>query len=136
MVDENGITWDVCKECYEGEKIMKTAAERYTEYNAFVDKQLRDGVYNTIPHCDSRILHDPSICEHCDRPEWQVKRGSLHIAWTGEVPEAGQIPCEADATRPAGSDSDHRLWGGNKPTSAFGDPSWPEETFVFRVMYG
>jgi hypothetical protein len=110
-----------------------TNEERYAAYNAFVDQ---DEIYGTIPHCDSRILHDPQICEWCDRPEWQVKRGELHIAWTGEVPEEGQIPCEADLLRPPDGESDHRRWGGNKPTSAKDDPSWPEESFASQVLYG
>jgi hypothetical protein len=108
----------------------------YEEYAAFVNEQLRTGVYDTIPHCDSRILHDPQECEYCDRPEWQVKRGELHIAWTGCDPEEGQIPCPADFERPPISEGDHRRWGGNKPTSSVGNPSWPTESFPSRVMYG
>jgi len=45
-------------------------------------------------------------------------------------------PCPADAARPPGSPGDHRRWGGNKPTSATGDPSWPVETAASRVMIG
>jgi len=120
-----------------------TSEEIYAEYNAFVTRQLENGVYDTIPHCDSRILHRPPsevetgriCCEYCDRPEWQVRRGELHIAWTGEEPEEGQIPCQADLLRPPEGKSDHRRWGGNKPTSATGD-EWPEETFASLVMYG
>ena len=45
-------------------------------------------------------------------------------------------PCPADAARPPGSRADHRRWGGNRPTSATGDPSWPVETAASRAMYG
>ena len=113
-----------------------TNEEIYAQYNAFVTEQLERGVYDIIPHCDSRILHDPKICSYCDRPEWQVKRGELHIAWTGEAPEKGQIPCEADASRPPGKEGDHRRWFGNRPTSVDrDDPSWPEETNASKMMY-
>ena len=32
------------------------------------------------------------------------------------------LPCPADAARPPGAGNDHRRRGGNKPTSATGDP--------------
>lgn len=51
-------------------------------------------------------------------------------------PEYEAMPCPADAARPQGSSGDHRRWGGNKPTSAEGDPSWPAESAASRVMYG
>jgi hypothetical protein len=109
----------------------------YEEYAAFIDEQMTSGAYHTIPHCDSRILHHPQDCEYCrDATELQSKRAELGIAWTGRKPLQGEIPCEADAKRPPGADNDHRRWGGNKPTSAKGDDSWPEETFASRVMYG
>jgi hypothetical protein len=46
------------------------------------------------------------------------------------------LPCPADAARPPGADNDHRRWGGNKPTSATGNPSWPAESAASVVMYG
>jgi len=112
-----------------------TNEEIYEKYNAFVTKQMEDGVYDTIPHCDSRILHRGDECQYCQRPGWQGMRWYLGIANTGHTPGRGEIPCEADATRPPGGESDHRRWGGNKPTSATGD-EWPEETFASKVMYG
>ena len=109
----------------------------YEEYAAFVKEQMTSGAYDTIPHCDSRILHRESECDYCsDRPTWQDKRWRLGIANTGHAPEWDEIPCPADAARPPNSESDHRRWGGNKPTSAKGDDSWPEETFASKVMYG
>ena len=112
-----------------------TSQKNYEEYAAFVEEQIRSGAYDTIPHCDSRILHRANKCEYCDRPLWQKKRWNLNIANTGCEPMAWQDPCPADAARPPGSESDHRRWGGNKPTSARGDSSWPEETFASKVMY-
>jgi hypothetical protein len=112
-----------------------TNEEIYNEYNAFVWEQLRNKVYDTIPHCDSRILHDPSDCEYCDRPEWQNKRRELGIASTGCFPNEGEIPCEADTVRPP-HQGDHRLWYGNRPTSIErDDPTWPEESFASKAMY-
>jgi len=114
-----------------------TNEEKYAAYNAFVSELLESGEYVAIPHCDSRILHHRLQCEYCaEATELQAKRWELGIATTGFTPLDWQIPCEADAKRPPGSESDHRRWGGNKPTSAKGDPSWPEETFASRVMYG
>ena len=90
------------------------------------------------PHCDDRILHEPKSCTYCDQyPDRQFERIQNHIAFTGQYPPPpGWQPCPADAARPPGSDSDHRRWGGNKPTSALGDPTWPEESFGSLVMYG
>ena len=91
------------------------------------------------PHCDSRVLHAPSECDYCDmHPDWQQQRIHDGICFTGQTPTTGNqpYPCPADAARPPGSPSDHRRWGGNKPTSAEGDPSWPMETFASQVMYG
>jgi hypothetical protein len=115
-----------------------TNEEIYEKYAAFVTGRIDDDrVQYAAPHCDSRILHAPSECEYCaDQPELQGKRWLLGIAHTGHAPGRGEIPCEADATRPPDSESDHRRWGGNKPTSANGDDSWPEETFASKVMYG
>lgn len=91
-----------------------------------------------FPHCDQRVLHAPGECEFCDwHPEWQELRQAWGIAFTGHPP-AGQevLPCPADAARPAGASNDHRRWGGNKPTSAQGDSSWPQETIASVMMYG
>jgi hypothetical protein len=112
--------------------ISMTNEEIYEEYNIFVRQQLRDGIYNTIPHCDARILHLPKDCEYCNRPEWQEKRAELRIAPTGYEPKSYEIPCEADAKR----GTSHLKWGGNKPTISLGDESWPEETNSSKWMYG
>jgi hypothetical protein len=113
------------------------AMTAYEKYAAFVAELLASGEYVTIPHCDSRILHDENECEYCrDAPELQAKRKELGIAFTGHAPGLDMIPCPADFERPPGSKSDHRRWGGNKPTSAKDDPSWPEETFESKMMYG
>jgi hypothetical protein len=93
----------------------------------------------TFPHCDSRILHAPGECAYCDsQPEWQELRQAWGIAFTGRQPDGAWIslPCAADAARPARAGNDHRRWGGNKPTSAAGDPSWPAETAASRALYG
>ena len=90
-----------------------------------------------LPHCDSRVLHEPGNCEYCDRhPDWQALREAWGISFTGRPPGPGMLPCPADAARPAGSGADHRRWAGNKPTSAEGDPSWPAETAASRALYG
>jgi hypothetical protein len=52
------------------------------------------------------------------------------------VPAWDAMPCPADAARPATATNDHRRWGGNKPTSATGDPSWPAESAASVAMYG
>jgi hypothetical protein len=52
------------------------------------------------------------------------------------VPEWEQLPCPADAARPPGAGNDHRRWGGNKPTTAEGDPSWPAESAASAALYG
>lgn len=91
-----------------------------------------------FPHCDQRVLHQPGSCEFCDRhPGWQALREAWGISsFTGCAPGPGMLPCPADAARPAGSSADHRRWGGNKPTSAEGDPSWPQESAASQVLYG
>jgi hypothetical protein len=100
-----------------------------------------------FPHCDSYILHAPGECEYCDmRPEWQELRQSWGIAFTGQpTPTRGPgdlsrsgpvLPCPADFTRPPGSPSDHRRWGGNTATGVRGDPSQPWQTSASIMMYG
>lgn len=91
----------------------------------------------SFPHCDARILHAPSECAFCDEhPLWQELREVWGIAFTGHAPAGGQMACPADAARPQGSPGDHRRWGGNKPTSATGDESWPCESAASLMMYG
>jgi hypothetical protein len=84
-------------------------------------------------------LHAPGECEFCDeRSVWQELREAWGICFTGHQPADWYIlPCPADFSRPPGSASDHRRWGGNKPTSARDDdPNWPEETWASRLLYG
>lgn len=88
------------------------------------------------PHCDARILHAPGECEHCDMyPDWQLCRERWGIAFTGHEPRSDQHPCPADVARPPGSASDHRTWGGNRPTRVVRD-ELPEERFDSQVLYG
>lgn len=101
------------------------------------DTFVQANVTDTIPHCDSRILHAPGECDYCDgHPDWQRARRTMNIAFTGHAPAPGQEPCPADADRPADSPADHRRWAGNKPTKSFGDPTWPHESFASQVVYG
>jgi hypothetical protein len=89
------------------------------------------------PHCDSRILHAPQECEYCDHYSLQQhERIRDGIAFTGHDPVGNQVPCPADVARPKGASNDHRRWGGNKPTGALGDPSWPQETYASVAFYG
>lgn len=113
------------------------AKARWSAWNQFVNRADKRPWNDTIPHCDSRILHAPDECTYCDRPRWQRARKRFGIANTGHQPAVGEVPCEADATRgPESGVADHRRWGGNKPTSAVGNPEWPEETGVSRAFYG
>lgn len=99
-----------------------------------------------FPHCDSYVLHRRGECSFCDgHPEWQELRQAWGIAFTGHSDEvdtegyarnAPVLPCPADFKRPAGAANDHRRWGGNKPTTAEGDPAWPQETAASVWLYG
>ena len=94
-----------------------------------------------FPHCDQRILHAPGECEYCDaHHDWQALREAWGIAFTGHQPGVGryskELPCPADFNRPQGSTADHRRWGGNKPTTARGNPAWPAESNASRMLYG
>lgn len=68
-----------------------------------------------FPHCDARILHAPGACEHCDRSGLQRARSAWGIAYSGEAPTAGQVPCPADAAVAAGERGDYNRWPGNTP---------------------
>lgn len=96
-----------------------------------------------FPHCDSFILHAPGECEYCDgHPDWQALRHFWGIAFTGHpagndrMSDEPVLPCPADFTRPPGSRSDHRRWGGNTATAQRGDPSMPRQTTASVIMYG
>lgn len=95
---------------------------------------MTDIPYHSIPypHCDSRVLHAPGECEHCDHyPERQRARQNGRVAFTGHEPTEDQLPCPADAARPPGSTSDHRRWYGNVATSQ--EPV--DETEASKVLY-
>ena len=82
----------------------------------------------TLPECGKKVSR-PGLAFSC-----RQARG--HDGDCLPVLEHEALPCPADAARPPGSGSDHRRWGGNKPTSAKGNPSWPAETAASRMMYG
>lgn len=72
--------------------------------------------------------------QQCTRPFPHLcERDGPCNGWPCSWPK---LPCPADASRPPGTSSDHRRWGGNKPTSARGDPSWPAESVASVMFYG
>jgi hypothetical protein len=71
--------------------------------------------YGRAARCEQPAGHED---DHLPYPAWDL------------------MPCPADAARPQDASNDHRRWGGNKPTGADGDPSWPAETTASVVMYG
>lgn len=82
----------------------------------------KDGIF---PHCDPRVLHEPSICEYCDlSPAAQGDRISKGINFTGRQ-EPGLKPCPSDAARGVGGAG--RAWGGNRPNGAIFDFSDDQE---------
>ena len=88
--------------------------------------------WDTIPHCDQRILHAPGECQWCDEhSDAQWLRIEWGIAFTGHQPGAREVACPADASRPQGTESDHRRWYGNVATTQ--NPV--NETVASRVMY-
>lgn len=95
---------------------------------AFTGHQPRAG----LPRCH-RLMRDtfpgygPDV--RCEQPRGHEDECRPYPAWDA-------MPCPADAARPQGAGNDHRRWGGNKPTSADGDPSWPAETAASVMMYG
>jgi hypothetical protein len=66
---------------------------------------------------------------NCEQPAGHKDACQPFPAWDA-------MPCPADAARPAGASNDHRRWGGNKPTSAAGDASWPAESAASLALYG
>lgn len=70
-------------------------------------------VGGALPHCDQRVLHRPGTCRYCDEhPEMQATRMIWGIAYTGESPKVGELPCPSDAIR--GQAGAH-VWLGNQP---------------------
>ena len=81
-----------------------------------------------LPECGQRYERYGRI-EDC-------RRARGHDGDHTPLRELEQMPCPSDAARPPGAPNDHRRWGGNKPTSAAGDPSWPAESVASVMMYG
>lgn len=67
-----------------------------------------------FPHCDARIVHAPGVCDVCDEhaADLQEIRVAWGIAFTGEDPLDGRLPCPAEHAR--GRESVN-YWGGNTP---------------------
>lgn len=71
-----------------------------------------------FPHCDSRVLHAPGECKHCDRyPDWQRLRETYLVNFTGKN-EPGKTQCPAERQRPLATIN---RWGGNRPQAAAED---------------
>lgn len=72
-------------------------------------------VIKQFPHCDQKVLHAPGRCEYCDDlPEWQELRQAWGIAFTGQTPKDGQLPCPAWYAR----GEKCQWWSGNTPRPA------------------
>lgn len=68
------------------------------------------------PHCDQSILHEPGVCEFCDRhPEWQEYRILSRINFTGEN-DPDKAPCPSLHFRSA---EKRDRWGGNVPNGSW-----------------
>jgi hypothetical protein len=88
----------------------------------------------TLPICGT-------VSEWDDGEKWKCRQVAGHDKGGyptphSPLPEFEATPCPADTARPPGEPADHRRWGGNKPSSATGDPSWPAETAASVMMYG
>lgn len=79
-------------------------------YKRMKEENIHDAIPQ-FPHCDPRILHSPQDgCTYCNaHPEWQALRRAWGIAFTGWMPEGGELPCPADHAR----GDTHKLWPGN-----------------------
>lgn len=67
----------------------------------------------TMPHCDSAVLHAEGECEYCDEyPAWQEARKMWGIAFTGHIPQKGELPCPSEVHR---SHETIMQWPGNQP---------------------
>lgn len=81
------------------------------------------GIYDDCcgPHCDARILHEPSFCDSCDKfPHYQKARELWGIAWTRPDDHALVRPPDAILPDPAEvqrSIASINRWGGNVPSS-------------------
>jgi hypothetical protein len=76
------------------------AQRRWDEYADFVLAWMWTHPRDTVPHLDSRILHDPRECAACDIPALTAERRRLGIAFTGHRRRPGQVACEAEWPAP------------------------------------
>lgn len=77
-----------------------------------------------FPHCDSDVLHAPSVCEYCDRyPQRQQERIAKKINFTGQN-DPDKEKCPAEKRR---SLSNIERWYGNVayPTKIVGPDDQP-----------
>lgn len=69
---------------------------------------------DTMPHCDSAVLHAPGVCEYCDQyPSWQRAREMARVGFTGDAPRPGWLPCPSTFHRPL---TVINQWPGNQPS--------------------
>lgn len=66
----------------------------------------------TMPHCDSAILHSPGVCKYCDvHPDWQELRELWRINFS-DTSDPDKAPCPSTFTRTAET---RDRWHGNRP---------------------
>lgn len=74
---------------------------------------MQEDIYEArFPHCDSRLLHAPLECVHCDHyPEMQQERIANKINFTGHYDKDKEI-CPAEVARNL---PNIERWPGNRP---------------------
>lgn len=90
-------------------KLMVEIASERKEFPLFVE------LFGRPPHCDARVLHEPSACEYCARAVAQQReRELLGVRNTGApADQPGRVhPCPAELAR---SPASLAAWGGNRP---------------------
>lgn len=71
-------------------------------------------------HCDSKVCHEPGLCEYCDRyPEVQQSRIDCGVNFTGNA-DPDLLPDPATQSRPLDR---MYAWRGNMPQG----PNVPQE---------
>ena len=76
-----------------------------------VTEEITEEVLYRMPHCDTKILHAPGECHHCNLyPEYQRYRQVAGINFTGES-NANKAPCPSLWNRTA---EQRDNWEGNK----------------------
>lgn len=88
----------------------------------------------SMPECGAQCSWGDGRAWKCRQAKGHDEGGNPTIH--SPAREHEMMPCPADADRPPGAGNDHRRWGGNKPTSAEGNPEWPRETLASAMMYG